>query len=143
MANVLVMEDDALQRSHVTSILEQDGHDVASYSNATDAVSAAMAERFDLIITDIIVQVEGRSQPDGGISLIGKVRRFMGGDATSANVPIIAVTGTYKNPGMADILTTARAIGATDELKKPINEADLLSMVSSMLDPKAQAPCSS
>ncbi len=136
MANVLLMEDDALQSAHVVGILEENGHDVVSCSNATDALNAASTERFDLIITDIIVQVGGRSQPDGGISLIGKVRRLMGRECTQSNVPIIAVTGTYKNPGMRDILTTARAIGATDELKKPIKEAELLDLVTSLLDRK-------
>ncbi len=133
MARILLMEDDALQRALLAEMLEEAGHEVNSCLNATEARTLAGAERFDLVITDIIVQVRGKSLPDGGISLIGNMRRVGSESATPNTVPIIAVSGTYKNPGMSDILKMADQVGATDSLKKPIYKEELLQMVDNLL----------
>ncbi|MBF9041886.1 response regulator [Rhodobacterales bacterium HKCCE4037] len=133
MAKILLMEDDPQQRTLLASILEDHGHDVATAFNGTDALETARREPFDLVLTDIIVQVDGHSTPDGGISLIGKLRRAGPESATSKDVPIIAISGTYKNPGMEHILDTAKIVGATSELRKPIQKAVLLAIVTDTL----------
>jgi CheY-like chemotaxis protein len=133
MSKILVMEDDALQRENIVRILEEHDYDVVAVPTATEAFALATAETFDLLITDIIVRVAGRSSPDGGISLIGRMRRVNQTNATPRTVPILAVSGTYKNPGMENILVTARHIGATEEMRKPIRAEGLLSMVDRLL----------
>ncbi len=134
MAKILVMEDDALQRAQMVRVLEEQDHDVFAVPTASEALILASTEAFDLVITDIIVRIEGRTSPDGGISLIGRLRRVDLHNATPRTVPILAVTGTYKNPGMENILMTARHIGATEEMRKPIREEGLLAIVNLLLD---------
>jgi CheY-like chemotaxis protein len=102
-------------------------------SPASEALVCATQEPFDLIITDIIVKMDGRFAPDGGISLIGHLRRMPLNSATKRTVPILAVSGTFKNPGMETILTTAVQVGATAQMPKPLHKGALLSMLDRML----------
>ena len=133
MARLLLMEDDAEQRTFLAQTLERAGHDVDTCFSASEAMHMAKSEAYDLVITDIIVQVGGRSLPDGGISLIGKLRRVGSESRTLKTVPILAISGTYKNPGMEHILTAARQVGADAKLEKPVAEEDLLDTVEELL----------
>ncbi len=138
MARLLLMEDDALQRAQIVEMLEQAGYDVVACHTASEALVRATQEPFDLIITDIIVKMDGRFAPDGGISLIGHLRRMPLNSATKRTVPILAVSGTFKNPGMETILTTAVQVGATAQMPKPLHKGALLSMLDRMLTRKAE-----
>lgn len=133
MARLLLMEDDALQRAQLVKMPEGDGHDVVACFAAADALLHAKQEEFDVIVTDIIVKVGGRPTPDGGISLIGHLRRLPFNAATRRTVPILAISGTFRNPGMETILTTAIQVGATAQMPKPIAQGALLSMINDLL----------
>ncbi|MEJ6388791.1 response regulator [Gymnodinialimonas ulvae] len=133
MARLLVMEDDALQRAQMVEMLEEGGHDVVACYTASEALMRATQEPFDLIVTDIIVKLDGRATPDGGISLIGYLRRMPMTSATKRSVPILAVSGTFKNPGMETILTTAVQVGATAQMQKPVRAGELLSKIDILL----------
>jgi len=136
MANVLVLEDDPTLASFIQLSLEEDGHFVRVCTSAATALERFKQDRFDLVVSDIIIKEKGRPVADGGISLIWRIKQAA--RAEGRRVPVIAISGSYSNPGMQDILTTAETIGADKVLKKPFDPDDLLDAVRDLLAP-AQA----
>src|ERR1022692_3208623 len=50
---ILILEDDDLLRSSLTTALELEGYEVVSVGKGVDAVELAKSEDFDLIVSDI------------------------------------------------------------------------------------------
>ncbi len=117
LARILLMEDDLTLSYQLSLNLKKAGHTVQTCSSASAAQEELMLADFDLLITDVIVKVSGQAVPDGGIGLISWVRR----QEKHCKMPIIAITGTTKFPGMEHILSTARQIGADIGMEKPID----------------------
>ncbi len=122
MARILLMEDDLALSYQLSQNLKEAGHHVQTCSTASAAQEELWRAEFDLLITDVIVKVDGRSVPDGGIGLISWVRRT----EKCRTIPIIAITGTAKFPGMEHILSTTRQVGADVGIEKPINVDHIL-----------------
>ncbi|MBM3521975.1 MAG: response regulator [Alphaproteobacteria bacterium] len=55
MARVLVAEDEASVRSFVRRALEHYGHEVVVVEDGQQALERLMRERFDLLVTDIVM----------------------------------------------------------------------------------------
>ncbi|MEP1611309.1 MAG: response regulator [Roseobacter sp.] len=125
MAKVLILEDDVVFGFQLKTDLEKSKHVVDVCTTASAAIENLWLNNYDLLISDIIVKKKGHSIPDGGIRLIGWVRQ---NPETNA-LPIIAITGAHKLPGMLHVLTTAEQVGANVALEKPFNIADLLANV--------------
>lgn len=125
MAKILLMDDDFALGVELARDLGKLGHDLLIRSNATDAKEELLRDRYDLLIADMIVKVDGHAVPDGGIALIAWVRRT----ERLRKMPIIGITGTYKYPGMEHILDTALQVGADASLTKPIVLEDLLTEI--------------
>lgn len=81
MARILVAEDEETVRAFVTRALEHHGHSVRAVADGGAAVQALHSERFDLLLTDIVMPVMD------GIALALK--------ATSAwpAMPVVLMTG--------------------------------------------------
>ncbi|WP_298837178.1 response regulator [uncultured Roseobacter sp.] len=122
MPKILIMEDDPELSYSLTQCLEDAGHWVSACRSAACARTEMEAASYDLLITDIFVRRNNRSLNDGGISLIAWVRARPG----IQDMPIIAVSGSTRYPGMETILTTARRIGADMVLEKPLKLSELL-----------------
>ena len=106
---ILVVDDDYASRLMPKKALEQYSYDVTLCSNGTDALNLLREQRFDLVLTDLIMQ--GIS----GIDLLEKVREL------ESDIATILLTGH------ASIETAVQAVrlGANDYLLKPINLEEL------------------
>jgi DNA-binding response OmpR family regulator len=109
---ILVIDDDMLLLRTMSRILAADGHDVVTASEGERAMSLFHSAQPDLVITDIVMPGQE------GMETILKLRR---GDNP---VKIIAVSGTD-----AEMLETARLIGADDILEKPFRAQELVNRV--------------
>lgn len=113
---ILVVDDDDLVRMTMEAALAQAGHEVTLAEDGIDALRLFQADRFDLVITDIIMP--GRE----GIETILELRRI------SASVPIIAISGGGRTQNL-DFLSAAKALGANHALAKPFTPDALLAVV--------------
>ena len=54
-ANVLVVEDDRLNRNLICKVLRDEGHQIVEASDGAEALELLYAQRFDLVITDFVM----------------------------------------------------------------------------------------
>ena len=54
-ANVLVVEDDRLNRDLICKVLRNEGHQVVEASDGAEGLDLLYAQRFDLVITDFVM----------------------------------------------------------------------------------------
>ncbi len=104
---ILVAEDVSANQMIVRGLLEIDGHDVTIAGNGAEAVAAARAGGFDLVLMDMQMPVMD------GIDAALAIRRL---DSAVADIPIVAVTAN----AMAEDIDRCRAVGMNDHLAKPI-----------------------
>ena len=135
MARLLLMEDDVIQGKLLKEGLEDGGHDVDVYEAASLALEALAAREYDLIVTDLLVQRDGTHVADGGMLLIGRLRKPMPRSERSwwLKVPIIAITGSISAEGGPNFLAVAKTLGADAVLRKPIRLDDLLQQIDQLL----------
>ncbi|WP_372397999.1 response regulator [Azospirillum sp. HJ39] len=55
MAKLLVVDDDPVTRTLVRAILGREGHELTLCASAPEAIGILYVERFDLVLTDIIM----------------------------------------------------------------------------------------
>ena len=55
MIRILLAEDDTVMREYLTRALEKSGYAVAAVDRGTAAIPLLEAERFDLLLTDIVM----------------------------------------------------------------------------------------
>ena len=113
---VLIIEDNAVNRFVLRKLLEEQGHRVTEAEDGLTGVAAAMASRFDLILTDI-------SMP--GLDGIEVTRRIRSQTGASQNARVVAVTA-HATP---EDLERFRNAGLDDCLTKPITRAELALMM--------------
>lgn len=103
---VLIVDDSATALQHFEEALLKLGHQPAGAKNAESALDRISQERFDLILSDLVM-------PDtDGISLLREVRR------RGLDLPFIIVT-SY---GSLSSAVAAVREGADDYITKPISE---------------------
>lgn len=109
---ILVIDDDVLLLRMMSRILVADGHDVVTASEGQRGMSLYRETNPDLVITDIVMPGQE------GIETILTLRR------DDNPVKIIAISGMD-----AEMLETARLIGADDILEKPFRAHELVARV--------------
>jgi DNA-binding response OmpR family regulator len=109
---ILIIDDDVLLRRTVARILVADGHDVVTAPDGSRGIALFHQERPQMVITDIVMPGQE------GIETIIALRR------TDTPVKIIAISGHD-----AEMLETARLIGADDTIEKPFRAHELVSRV--------------
>ena len=120
MQKILVIDDDAAILEVVNEILKREGYEVASVTNAREALEKFQDGRFDLVITDLFM-------PDKeGLETILDLRR------KDREVRIIAMSGGG-SIGANDSLSMARKFGAKQTLTKPFSRSELLAAVAMVL----------
>lgn len=110
--DVLIVEDNAPNRAVLSEMLSKDGHRIWQAGDGAEAIAAAAARRFDVILMDINMPVLD------GITAARCIREQKG---VSAKARIIALTA-HAGP---DILTRTRAAGIEEVLTKPLRRDDL------------------
>jgi two-component system, cell cycle response regulator DivK len=125
LANILIVEDNALNIKLFCDLLAAHGHKPEAVSDSRNALDAAREFKPDLVITDI--QLPHVS----GLELIRMIRK----DEQLADVPIMAVTA-YSAQGDEERI---RGAGAQAYVSKPISVVRFAQTVDELLAGKHEA----
>ena len=127
MANIMVVEDDEMNRDMIARHLQWEGYQVTTAANGVQAVALAESRVVDLILMDMGLPIMNGWQA---------THRIKSSPATRA-IPIIALTAY----AMSDDKTKALDAGCDDYEAKPINFPRLLSKIQRFLSaaPRAAA----
>jgi len=128
MAHVLVIDDDMVVLSLVSSILEAHGHTVAIAQDGRAGEKIFGESRVDLVITDIVMAGQE------GMATIRALRR------ASPKLPILAMSGSNTMGRYGSYLDAAKLLGATATLPKPITVDGLMQVVDRLLAPGGPQP---
>jgi DNA-binding response OmpR family regulator len=120
---ILVIDDDVLMLRMMARALVADGHEVTTATDGEQAMAMYNESRHELVITDIVMPNQE------GLETILTLRR------DDNPVKIIAISGTD-----AEMLETARLIGADDVLGKPFRAHELVDRVRAMRGAASPAP---
>jgi len=112
MAKILIVDDAAVDRRHLASILAAAGHLVLLAESGEQALVRARLDRPDAILMDV-----NMPELDG----FATTRRLKA-DATTRDIPIVFVTGKNRK---ADI-SWGRMLGAKGYVTKPYSSDQIL-----------------
>lgn len=105
--SILVADDEDSIRSLLEHFLTSDGHKVVIVSNAREAFHTMRSERFDLVITDVLM-------PEGdGLDLITELKKVQ------PQARILAMSGGGRYLEGSDYLKLAKGLGAHTAMMKP------------------------
>lgn len=124
---VLLVEDNEVNRTIATKLLQKRGHVVVAVENGALAVDVTTTERFDVVLMDVQMPVMD------GLTATAKIRERE--HATGLHLPIIAVTAH----ALDDDRRRCLAAGMDDFLPKPIRSSDLFEKVARYA-PAAEPP---
>jgi two-component system, NtrC family, nitrogen regulation response regulator NtrX len=116
-ANILVIDDDANTLASLARAFRLAGHDATVCDNAARALELAKADRFDLILSDVVMP--GRD----GIALLEDFK------SAGINSTIVMMSGQAS----IEMAVKATRLGAGDFLEKPISTDKLLLTVENVL----------
>src|SRR5687768_1348047 len=116
---VLVVEDDPAIRELITLHLKLEGYGVVPSDDGSEALRLARAERFDLIVLDVMLP--GLD----GISVCGAIRR----ESANMDAPILMLTARREEADKVLGLET----GADDYLTKPFGVREFIARVRALL----------
>ena len=116
-AHILIIDDDANTLASLARAFRLAGHEATVCDNAARALELAKAERFDLILSDVVMP--GRD----GIALL---EDFKGIGLAS---PVVMMSGQAS----IEMAVKATRLGASDFLEKPISSEKLLLTVENAL----------
>lgn len=112
---ILIVEDEELAREALTKLAIQRGYDVTAVTNGVDLLSVASVERFDVVITDLMM-----ADLDGASA--AKILKLLGN-----TVPVIAITGVSAH----DIHSVQDSF--TRIYHKPVNVSELFKYIESLI----------
>jgi CheY-like chemotaxis protein len=115
-ARILVAEDNPTNQKVLLAYLEMAGHDTFLATNGAEAVAAAEAEDYDLVLLDIQMPVMD------GLDAARAIRAQSGG---TARVPILALTASAAVGDRERFL----AAGNTDYVTKPVTMQTLFAAI--------------
>lgn len=120
MAIILVLDDHAIDRELLVTLLGYYGHRMLEAGDGTEALEMARVERPNLIISDILMPTMD------GYAFVRQLRT----DPSIANTAIIFYTANYRQ---REGLAIAQACGVSHLLVKPCDPADILRTVATVL----------
>lgn len=116
-AHILIIDDDANTLASLARAFRLAGHEATVCDNAGRALELAKTERFDLILSDVVMP--GRD----GIALLEDFK----------NAGVIAPTVMISGQATIEMAVKATRLGASDFLEKPISTDKLLLTVENAL----------
>ena len=117
MPVILVVDDELSMREFLKILLEKEGFEVITASEATSAIELIKKQDFDLILSDI--KMPGM----GGLTLLEKIKEI------NSSLPVIMITA-YASPENAVI---AMKSGAFDYITKPFKVDEILKIIKSAI----------
>ena len=119
---ILVVEDDEEMRSLLKDFFEDEGFEIDSVSNGSEAFRILVRELFDLVITDI--RMPGLT----GLDILPGIKKLQ------PEAPIIVITAF----GSEEVHRRAIERGATAYLEKPLHFHELKTMIHEVISSKAK-----
>lgn len=119
MKKILTVDDSASMRAMVTFTLKGEMYDVAEAVNGAEGYNKAMADEYDLIISDVNMPVMN------GLEFVSKVRQ----EDKYRFTPILILTTESGN----DLKQKGKAVGATGWIVKPFDPQKLITVVKKVL----------
>jgi two-component system response regulator PilR (NtrC family) len=117
-ARILLVEDEELLRESLAQLLTEEGYKVVSAPDGKAGYDAALAEAFDLVLTDIRMPVMD------GLTLLKHLQQII------PQTPVIVLTAF----GTVESAVAAMRSGAADYLLKPVQFEDVLIRVRRALE---------
>lgn len=125
-ATILVVDDDANFRSVVVAYLASEGYQVVTAENGSQAFSAAMQHKPDLIVMDLVMpEVSGAT----ALEMLSDFRAKNG-------TPVVLATGSRDKA----LIKSATALAGTRFMPKPFHMKELGFAVRELLAAKSGAP---
>jgi len=118
---IIVVDDDVIMLQAIKNRLAKEGYQVFATTDAQDALDTLQDEKFDLIISDIMMPYVS------GIELLSAIKNAK--RQINKKIPIIIISALDQQ----EVILTAFEEGAEDFVKKPINLDELLLRVSKVL----------
>jgi DNA-binding NtrC family response regulator len=116
-ANILIIDDDANTLASLARAFRLANHEATVCDNAARALELAMAERFDLILSDVVMP--GKD----GIALLEELK------GAGVSAPVVMMSGQ----ATIEMAVKATRLGAIDFLEKPVTTDKLLLTVENAL----------
>ncbi len=117
MSAILVVDDELSMREFLNILLEKEGYEVTTASEASSALDFIKAQDFDLVLSDI--KMPGM----GGLTLLEKIKEI------NNSIPVIMITA-YASPENAVI---AMKSGAFDYITKPFKVDEIIKIIKSAI----------
>jgi len=121
-AKILVIDDSGLARKNLRRMLQGAGHDVVEAQDGMSALELYFAEKPDVVLLDLVMS--GMY----GLEVLQKLRQL------DPRARVVVVSADIQTPSRE----LAREYGAEAFLSKPVEEADVLSAVSAVLNGERQ-----
>ncbi|HMZ78321.1 MAG TPA: protein kinase [Acidobacteriota bacterium] len=118
-ADILVVDDNALNIRVLVEILQRRGFSVQSATNGPDALKMAQENPPDLVLLDVLMPVMNGYQ----------VCRLLRANAATQNTPIIFLSALNEPLDKVEAFN----VGATDYISKPFNAREVLARIESQL----------
>lgn len=112
LKQILLIDDDELILKVINRILTKEGYDVKTATNGKDALEMLEAQKFDLLITDIMMPYSN------GYEVISKFKQH----PNAVGVPIMVISSIGTEKAVREGLN----IGADEYLRKPIMPDELM-----------------
>lgn len=120
--HVLLVDDDPVNLKVVRSLLEKTGYSVNAYLSAEEALQHLYSEKWSIVVSDVMMPKMS------GYELTSRIREVF----SMLELPVLLLTARSR---IEDIQAGFRA-GANDYVKKPVEQAELLARVSSLVQLK-------
>ncbi len=114
---ILLADDSPVIQTLSKKIFQGQGYDIKGTKTGTNVLDEIENNDYDVVILDIILP------GTNGMELASQIRKNK--DPKKANIPIIAISGNYKNYSKEDF----DEIGINDYLIKPLDYDALVSAV--------------
>jgi len=124
MADILIAEDEDILRRNLTFILSSSGYATLSARTSEEAIGLLKRQRFDVVITDLIMPVQGGSE----------LLRYV-----SEHCPETSIIVMTAYPS-ADSAIDAVKKGVVDYFTKPFRTEDILRAVKKAVEAKKSVP---
>jgi two-component system, chemotaxis family, chemotaxis protein CheY len=122
--NILAIDDSAAMRQILSATLTTAGYEVTVARDGDEGLEWALAERFDLVLTD--QHMPGKC----GLDLINALRA----NHAYKSTPILVLTTESGEP----FKDAARSAGATGWIEKPLDPDLLTELVAALSEPQQQ-----
>ncbi|MDW0109807.1 hybrid sensor histidine kinase/response regulator [Sporosarcina aquimarina] len=119
-AQILVVDDDSINRSILKQILQTNGFVVTTCSSGAQALDCIEEKKWNLVITDVMM-------PEmSGYELCGRIRKRY----STAQLPILLLTARSE----PEDVKIGFQYGANDHVRKPVDRIELVARVQALTD---------